>query len=407
MPQRDVVETEAGAGEPLLGPPAVGPPQPVATAAAATAAGFRWQSLGRWEVALVGFVIATVLFGAAESHYFLSGGDFFDFGLNIGPIALMALPLTFIVMTGEIDLSVASTLGLACSLLGYLFEHGWPLPLAIVTVLVMGVVTGTFNGILVTRLGLPSLAVTIGTLTLYRGIAEIILGSSSVTGFPNSYDKVGTSPIPGTEFTWTLGIFVVLAVVFGVVLHATPLGRSLYAIGLNKDTAFFSGIRVKRIKLLLYTLSGVICAGAGHLVDVPVRQFPLRRRDGFGAGRGDRRALRRHFDIRGQRHHHRCDHGRLRDRRDTERPDPDQRLSAGAGGGHRVLADHQRRPAQLGGDTGRVASQMGTGCPQEVMNVLGRLMAGQVLEARPMAYASHGPMRQGNSGERQCSRSNR
>ena len=83
-----------------------------------------------------------MLFGAAESHYFLSGGDFFDFGLNIGPIALMALPLTFIVMTGEIDLSVASTLGLACSLLGYLFEHGWPLPLAIITVLVMGVVTG-------------------------------------------------------------------------------------------------------------------------------------------------------------------------------------------------------------------------------------------------------------------------
>jgi rhamnose transport system permease protein len=267
MPQRDVVETEAGAGEPALGPPATGQPEPVVgTGAAVTrGTGFRWQSLGRWEVALVGFVIATVLFGSAESHYFLSGGDLFDFGLNIGPIALMALPLTFIVMTGEIDLSVAPTLGLACSLLGYLFEHGWPLPLAIVTVLVMGVVTGTFNGILVTHLGLPSLAVTIGTLTLYRGIAEIILGSSSVTNFPNSYDKVGTSPIPGTQLTWTLGIFIVLAVVFGVVLHATPLGRSLFAIGLNKDTAFFSGIRVKRIKLLLYTLSGFICAGAGIL----------------------------------------------------------------------------------------------------------------------------------------------
>ena len=76
---------------------------------------------------------------------------------------------------------------------------------------------------------------------------------------------MGTSPIPGTEFTWTLGIFVVLAIVFAIVLHATPLGRSIFAIGLNKDTAFFSGIRVKRIKLLLYTLSGVICAGAGIL----------------------------------------------------------------------------------------------------------------------------------------------
>ena len=246
------------------------PPLPIAGPERALAAntagrGGRWQSLGRWEVALVGFVIATVLYGTAESHYFLSGANFFDFGLNIGPIALMALPLTFIVMTGEIDLSVASTLGLSCSLLGYLFEHGWPIPLAMVTVLLMGVVTGTFNGILVTRLGLPSLAVTIGTLTLYRGIAEIILGSSSVTGFPRlrqgrhvSHPPYRVHLDPGHRPFWC-------SLVFGVVLHATPLGRSLFAIGLNKETAFFSGIRVKRIKLLLFTLSGVICAGAGVL----------------------------------------------------------------------------------------------------------------------------------------------
>ena len=265
MSQRELGKTEPVVGGLALGLSEDDRPQPVTAAAPAGATGWRWQSLGRWEVALVGFVLATVLFGTAESHYFLSGANFFDFGLNIGPIALMALPLTFIVMTGEIDLSVASTLGLACSLLGYLFEHGWPILLAIVVVLLMGVVTGTFNGILVTRLGLPSLAVTIGTLTLYRGLAEIILGSSSVTGFPTFYDKVGTSPIPHTEFTWTLGIFAVLAIVFAIVLHTTPLGRSIFAIGLNKETAFFSGIRVKRIKLLLYTLSGFICALAGVL----------------------------------------------------------------------------------------------------------------------------------------------
>jgi rhamnose transport system permease protein len=269
VPQREVGDVEPVASELELALPdadLIEPPtEQDTTGTGRTTSRLRWQSLGRWEVALVGFVLATVLYGASESHYFLTGANLFDFGLNIGPIALMALPLTFIVITGEIDLSVASTLGLACSLLGYLFEHGWPMLLAIAVVLLMGVVTGTFNGILVTRLGLPSLAVTIGTLTLYRGIAEIILGSNSVTGFPTSYDTVGTSPIPHTEFTWTLGIFVVLAVIFAVVLHMTPLGRSLYAIGLNKETAFFSGIRVKRIKLLLYTLSGFICAGAGIL----------------------------------------------------------------------------------------------------------------------------------------------
>lgn len=254
---------------PRTSPPGPPPPVPGDIARplrpAPTGPHLSWRSFGRWEVALVGFVIGTVLYGASVSPNFLTGTDFFDFGLNIGPIALMALPLTLIVITGEIDLSVASTLGLSSSVLGYLFEHGWPLPLAMVTVLVIGVACGLFNGVLVTRLGLPSLAVTIGTLTLYRGIAEIVLGSSSVTGFPNRYDVVGTSPVPGTQFAWTLAIFVVLAVVFAVVLHGTRAGREIYAIGLNQETAFFSGIRVKRIKLSLFTLSGLICAAAGIL----------------------------------------------------------------------------------------------------------------------------------------------
>jgi rhamnose transport system permease protein len=221
--------------------------------------------LTRWEGVLVLFVLGTVLFGVAESPNFLTGTNFFDFGLDIGPIAIMALPLMLIVMVGEIDLSVASTLGLSCSLLGYLFAHGWPIEGAMAFVLAVGFVCGTFNGLLVTRLGLPSLAVTIGTLTLYRGIALIVLGSNTITGFPTSFTNAGVNPLWGTELSWTLGVFLVLALVFGVVLHATPLGRSLYAIGLHEETAYFSGIRVKRIKTLLFSLSGVVCALVGIL----------------------------------------------------------------------------------------------------------------------------------------------
>jgi rhamnose transport system permease protein len=218
----------------------------------------------RWESGLVVLLVASLIFGSAESKYFLGLETFFFSGLNIGEIAIMTLPMTLIVITGEIDLSVASMLGLSASLLGYLFMHGWSIWLAMAVCLVVGIAGGALNGVLVTRLGLPSIAVTIGTLTLYRGIALIVLGSNTATGFPSSLTRISL-PIPHTHLAYDFAIFLVLAVLFGVVLHATPLGRSLFAIGLQQETAFFSGIRVKRIKLGLYVLSGFLCSFAGIL----------------------------------------------------------------------------------------------------------------------------------------------
>jgi rhamnose transport system permease protein len=177
----------------------------------------------------------------------------------------MALPLTLIVITGEIDLSVASMLGLSSTLLGALFRSGMSLPLAVGVVLVVGLAGGALNGVLITGLGLPSIAVTIGTLTLFRGIAEIILESDSVTGFPESATNIGVIPVSGTQLSVSIVIFFGLAVVYAVVLHASPLGRSIYAIGLQEEAAFFSGIRVKRIKFWLYALSGLVCSFAGVL----------------------------------------------------------------------------------------------------------------------------------------------
>jgi rhamnose transport system permease protein len=138
------------------------------------------------------------------------------------------------------------------------------MPLIIPTVLAVGVLTGAFNGFLVTRVGLPSLAVTIGTLTLYRGIAIVILGPDTISDFPFRYTTIGV--LPATSFlSWSAIVFLCLAVVFGIVLHLTPFGRSLYAIGLNQEAALFSGIRVKRIKMLLFIVSGVVCSAAGIL----------------------------------------------------------------------------------------------------------------------------------------------
>ena len=223
-----------------------------------------WSSVVRWESALGLALVGVLIFGAFTPHFF-TGTNFFYIGLNIGEIAIMALPMTLIIMTGEIDLSVASMLGLSSTLLGYLFQHGWPIGLAIIAVLVVGALGGALNGLLVTSFGLPSIAVTIGTLTLFRGIAQIILGAKSVTGYSVWLTKIGVLPIPHTQIAYSIGFFAVLAVIFGVVLHATPLGRALHAIGLQPETAQFSGIRVKRIKFLLFVLSGTICAFAGVL----------------------------------------------------------------------------------------------------------------------------------------------
>jgi rhamnose transport system permease protein len=221
------------------------------------------RRLLRWETALVVLLVAVGLVGEQTSPGFLTGRNLFYLGLDVGEIALMALPLTMIIVAGEIDLSIASILGLASALLGWLWDAGWPLELIFPAVLVAGALAGAVNGVLVTRLGLPSLAVTIGTLALYRGLAFVILGDQAVADFPASYTRYGTTPIPGTSIPYPIALFAVLAVVFGVVLHATPFGRSVFAIGANQEAAFFSGIRVRRAKFLLYVASGAMSALAG------------------------------------------------------------------------------------------------------------------------------------------------
>lgn len=230
-----------------------------------------WRSGVRWESGLVVVLVAAVIFGSVESSTFTDPSTIFYLGINIGYVAIMALPMTFVVMTGEIDLSVASMLGLSGATVGYLWHHGWSIWTAFLVALLIGVLGGALNGVLVSRVGLPSIAVTIGTLTLFRGLAEVLLGSLTVPGpgdrqFPDSLTKIGAQSIPGTQLSWSLAIFIVLAVLFGIVLHASPLGRSMVAIGLQPEAAEFAGIRVRRIKFWLFVVSGVLSAFAGILL---------------------------------------------------------------------------------------------------------------------------------------------
>ncbi|TSA88050.1 ABC transporter permease [Deinococcus detaillensis] len=223
----------------------------------------KWRTLLGWEVTLIVLVFAALFGGALLSPAFLTASNLTFLTANFSEVALIALSMTLIIIVAEIDLSVASTLGLSSAVLGALFAAGWPIPLAIVAALAVGALAGLFNGLLITRLGLPSLAVTIGTLALYRGLAYVVLGDKAIADFPAFYTNLGFGTLPGTPIPIPIALFFVLAVITVVVLHATAFGRSLYAIGANPVAARFAGLRVERVKLSLFVLSGLMSALAG------------------------------------------------------------------------------------------------------------------------------------------------
>ncbi|MEV6260403.1 ABC transporter permease [Streptomyces sp. NPDC051784] len=232
----------------------------------------------RWDTAVGVLVIAVLVTGLGTTEGFGSAENLAFAFNDIAEVALIALPMTLLVVAGQVDLSVASMLGLGSALTGALWEAGWAFELIVPVVLLAGVAGGLLNGWLVTRVGLPSLAVTIGTLALYRGLASVALGSDAVTDFPQVYADwaVDTTTVPGTFLTYPVLLFAVMAVVTAVVLHATGFGRSLFAIGAQEEAAYFAGVRVRRIKLLLFVVTGLVSAFAGVV-------FTLR----YGSARAD------------------------------------------------------------------------------------------------------------------------
>ena len=226
------------------------------------------RAAGRWETLLLALFVVLLPAGQAISPEFLTSDSFTTGSLDFSEIALMALPLALVVIAAEIDLSIASVLGLSSAAMAYLWNHGQPIETIIPLCIVLGGLCGAFNGLLVTRLGLPSLAVTIGTLALFRGLAFVVIGDDSVTDFPSVWTDRAFGNFAGTAVPNVIVLFAVLAVLFAVLLHFTPFGRSVYAIGANEEAAFFSGLRVKRIKLSLFVLSGAIAALAGVVISL-------------------------------------------------------------------------------------------------------------------------------------------
>ncbi len=218
-------------------------------------------------VLLLGTILVIVVSIIAIPNYLRPNPEF-TFStllLNAAPMLILLLPLTLIIVTGEIDLSVGSVLGLSSASFGLLVQAGVPLGVAAVIAVLIGGAVGVFNGVLVAVVGLPSLAVTIGTLALFRGVAVGMLGTTAVTSFPGEIGSFLRSTVPGTPIPWLIVIFVVLAVGFGMLLHFTPFGRGVFAIGLSPENATFSGVNVRRTKLVLFILSGLVAGLVGVL----------------------------------------------------------------------------------------------------------------------------------------------
>jgi rhamnose transport system permease protein len=219
------------------------------------------SALASWETAVLAVLAVTVVVAGVLVDGFATQRNAGFLLLDVIAIGLLALPLTLIIITGEIDLSIASMLGLCSATMGWLWLEGFPLETIIPLCITLGAVLGVINGLFVTVLGLPSLAVTIGTLALYRGLAFVVLGNQAVADFPRSFTSLATGKIGWIPYSVLPLVF--LAVVFAILLHFTPFGRSLYVIGYNREAAAFSGIPVLQTKFLLFVASGAMAGFAG------------------------------------------------------------------------------------------------------------------------------------------------
>lgn len=210
-----------------------------------------------WEALL--FVVAVAIFVAntLASPYFLDPWNLSDASFNFTEKALIAFAMAMLIIAGEIDLSVASIIALASTVMGAAMAAGFSTPVLVALGIGTGLACGAFNGLLVARFGLPSIVVTIGTMSLFRGISYIVLGDGAFTGYPADFAFFGQGYV-WWVITFELALFVLFAVIFGLLLHGTSFGRAVYAIGNNATAARFSGIRVDRVRFVLFLLTGVM-----------------------------------------------------------------------------------------------------------------------------------------------------
>ncbi|WP_151719056.1 ABC transporter permease [Gemmobacter serpentinus] len=215
------------------------------------------RRLKSWEALLLAVAIAIFIANSIASPYFLDPWNLSDASFNFTEKAMIAFAMAMLIIAGDIDLSVASIIALCSTVMGVAMMAGAPVWVLVGLGLGTGLLCGAFNGLLVAGMGLPSIVVTIGTMSLFRGISYIVLGDGAFTGYPSDFSWFGQGYV-WWVFSVELALFAALAVMFGLLLHGTSFGRTVYAIGNNATAARFSGIRVDRVRFILFLLTGVM-----------------------------------------------------------------------------------------------------------------------------------------------------
>jgi rhamnose transport system permease protein len=218
-----------------------------------------------WEALLIAVAVAIFVVNSLASPYFLNAWSLSDLTFNFTEKGLIALAMALLIIAGEIDLSVAAIIALASTLMGMALQAGADTPMLVAIGIGTGLLCGAFNGLLVTGLGLPSIVVTIGTMSLFRGIAFIILGDQAFKGYPESFAFFGQGYV-WWVVSFELTLFLGAALVYWFLLHRTSFGRRVFAIGNNPVAAQFSGVRVARVKFILFCLTGLMAGVASVLI---------------------------------------------------------------------------------------------------------------------------------------------
>ncbi|MBY3172189.1 ABC transporter permease [Rhizobium laguerreae] len=210
-----------------------------------------------WEVLLFAVAVLIFISNSLASPYFLDAWNLSDATFNFTEKAMIAFAMALLVISGEIDLSVAAIIALASTAMGAAAQVGIGTPGLAAIGIGTGLACGIFNGVLVSVLKLPSIVVTIGTMSLFRGISYIVLGDQAYGKYPTDFAYFGQGYVVWV-FSFEFVLFIVLAILFAILLHATNFGRQVYAIGNNDFAARFSGIPVERVKFILFLLTGVM-----------------------------------------------------------------------------------------------------------------------------------------------------
>ena len=215
------------------------------------------RALKSWEMLLIAVAISIFVVNSFASPYFLNAWNLSDATFNFTAKAMIAFAIAMLIIAGEIDLSVASIIALASTAMGAAAQFDVSTATLVRIGLGTGLACGAFNGMLVTGLGLPSIVVTIGTMSLFRGIPYIVLGDQAFRGYPPEFAFFGQGYV-WWVISFEFVLFAILAIIYYIVLHRTTFGRAVFAIGNNPTGALFSGIRVGRIKFILFLLTGLM-----------------------------------------------------------------------------------------------------------------------------------------------------